>query len=54
VLTLGVCRKCLDTTHMGKPHSSILDSLVTRQIPLSVLKRHRILGAGTFGQGKKQ
>lgn len=41
VLTLSVCRKCLDTTNMGKPHASILDSLVTRQIPLEDLKRHR-------------
>jgi hypothetical protein len=50
VLTLAVCRKCLDTTNMGKPHASVLDSLVTRQIPMSELKKHAILGAGTFGQ----
>jgi len=50
ILTLAVCRKCLDTTNMGKPHASILDSLVTRQIPITELKKHKILGAGTFGQ----
>jgi len=50
ILTLAVCRKCLDTTNFGKPHASILDSLVTRQIPMAELKKHKILGAGTFGQ----
>lgn len=50
VLTLAVCRKCLDTTNFGKPHASILDSLIQRQIPMAELQRHRILGAGTFGQ----
>jgi CRP-like cAMP-binding protein len=50
ILTLAVCRKCLDTTNFGKPHASILDSLVQRQIPMTELQRHRILGAGTFGQ----
>lgn len=50
VLTLAVLRKCLDTTMLGKPHASVLDSLVLRQIPMQQLRRHRILGAGTFGQ----
>jgi CRP-like cAMP-binding protein len=50
VLSLAVCRKCLDTASFGKPHASILDSLVQRQVPMTELQRHKILGAGTFGQ----
>lgn len=50
VLTLAVCRKMIDTTNMGKPHTSVIDSLVTRQVPMEQLKKHKILGAGTFGQ----
>jgi Cyclic nucleotide-binding domain len=50
ILTLAVCRKCLDTTNFGVPHASVLDSLVRRQVPMSELKKHKILGAGTFGQ----
>jgi CRP-like cAMP-binding protein len=52
ILSLAVCRKCLDTTNFGKPHASILDSLVQRQVPMDELQRHKILGAGTFGQVK--
>lgn len=50
VLTLAVCRKCLDTTNFGRPHASVLDSLVQRELPMAELEKHKILGAGTFGQ----
>lgn len=50
VLWLAVLRNCVDTTMLGQPQASILDSLITRQIPMNELKKHTILGAGTFGQ----
>jgi Protein kinase domain/Cyclic nucleotide-binding domain len=48
ILTLEECRTVFDTTQMGKarPFQSIKGS----QITMESLKRHKILGAGTFGQ----
>jgi hypothetical protein len=52
ILTLEECRTIFDTTSMGKakkserPKVSIKDA----EIDLKKLKRHAILGAGTFGQ----
>jgi Protein kinase domain len=48
VLTLEACRKIMDTHSLGKK-SEVKDSLVARGIPLSSLKRHTVLGSGTFG-----
>jgi Protein kinase domain len=48
VLTLEACRKIMDTHNLGKK-SEIKDSLVARGIPLASLKRHTVLGSGTFG-----
>lgn len=50
VLSLKNCRKVLDTIQLGKPSRNVTDSLVERGVPLEQLKRHAILGAGTFGQ----
>jgi tRNA A-37 threonylcarbamoyl transferase component Bud32 len=51
VLLLSKCRLVMDTIYIGKPRKSImLDSITAGHIKLSDLKRHRILGAGTFGQ----
>jgi hypothetical protein len=51
VLLLSKCRLVMDTLYIGKPQKSIMmDSMSDGHIKLSDLKRHRILGAGTFGQ----
>ncbi|GAX28827.1 cGMP-dependent protein kinase 1 [Fistulifera solaris] len=50
VLTLEDCRKILDTQSLGKSELSIKDSLIDRAVSEKELKRHKILGAGTFGQ----
>lgn len=50
ILLLSDCRKVLDTRFMGRPLPSIKDSLLDRGVKMSELKRHKILGAGTFGQ----
>ena len=49
-LSLKDLRKVIDTVYLGKPQKRVYDSLVERGIPLTELKRHAILGAGTFGQ----
>lgn len=50
VLTLDDCRKVLDTQFLGKSAVSVKDSLIDRAVSEKELKRHKILGAGTFGQ----
>lgn len=50
VLTLDDCRKILDTQFLGKSEPSPKDSLIDRAVSAKELKRHKILGAGTFGQ----
>ena len=53
VLKLAACRKILNTRRIGTPQAAtsiLLDSLVDKGVALSELKRHTILGAGTFGQ----
>ena len=42
MLSLAACRKIMDTR--------VIDSMVERGVTLDHLKRHTILGAGTFGQ----
>lgn len=50
-LTLLDCRTVIDTTHMGsKPKPEKKASVLDDMIDISKLERHRILGAGTFGQ----
>mmetsp|Transcript_33292 Transcript_33292/g.50216 ORF Transcript_33292/g.50216 Transcript_33292/m.50216 type:complete len:802 (+) Transcript_33292:120-2525(+) len=50
-LTLLDCRTVIDTTHIGsKPRPEKKASVMEEMIDISKLKRHRILGAGTFGQ----
>jgi hypothetical protein len=44
ILWLAVLRNCLDTTMLGQPQASVLDSLITRHIPMKELKKHTILG----------
>lgn len=44
ILKLAVLRNCLDTTMLGKPQTAFLDSLVTKQIPMTELMKHTILG----------
>lgn len=46
VLTVASCRKVIDTRRMGQKE---LDSIFLTGVPLASLKRHAILGAGTFG-----
>lgn len=50
VLTLETCRKLMDTTMMGKSKRTNFTSIIETNIPLKSLKKHAILGAGTFGQ----
>jgi hypothetical protein len=51
VMLLSQCRLVMDTLYIGKPrNSTMVDSINEGHIKLSDLKRHRILGAGTFGQ----
>ena len=51
ILRLANCRQVMDTLFMGKaPKTVLLDSVVRLDIRLKDLERHRILGAGTFGQ----
>jgi hypothetical protein len=52
-LTLKECRKLVDTTQMGQGKQPLLSSLkneTTDPIPMEQLHRHKMLGAGTFGQ----
>jgi protein kinase A len=51
ILTLVQCRSIIDTTTLGKQKQSKIDmNGGDSNIPLDSLKRHKILGAGTFGQ----
>jgi len=50
VLRLEACRRVVDTRLLGKPPPTVKDSLLDRSIKEDELKRHKILGAGTFGQ----
>jgi Protein kinase domain len=52
VLTLKACRALFDTTRLGqgKGPSAMKTSLVEKAIELGDLKRHVMLGTGTFGQ----
>jgi Protein kinase domain len=52
VLTVTACRKVLNTRCIGKPEAVsrvMYDSIVDKGVPLKSLKRHAVLGAGTFG-----
>lgn len=53
VLTLEACRRVLDTRLIGQPEAVshvLYDSIIDQDVGLKDLKRHTILGAGTFGQ----
>ena len=50
VLTLESCRAVFDTAYLGKAPPNVGDSLQGKDVSLEALERHRILGAGTFGQ----
>ena len=51
VLTMKSCREVIDTTTLGKQKKSKVDMFRgDTNIPLDALKKHTILGAGTFGQ----
>jgi hypothetical protein len=50
VLTLEACRKLMDTTTIGLEERKDYSSIVDSNVQLNQLKRHTILGAGTFGQ----
>lgn len=50
VLTLASCRKVLNTKFLGSPHGDVLASMKQTMIEMKDLKKHSILGAGTFGQ----
>lgn len=53
ILTLTSCRKIMDTRLFGKPEASkrmLYDSIVDKSFSMNDLKRHTMLGAGTFGQ----
>jgi cAMP-dependent protein kinase regulator len=50
ILTLEECRKVIDTTTIGRRQRTDYTSIVNIDIPLKSLKKHAILGAGTFGQ----
>jgi CRP-like cAMP-binding protein len=50
MLTLEECRKVIDTTSIGKGRRTDYTSIVDSDISLKSLKKHTILGAGTFGQ----
>lgn len=53
VIKLKACRKIMDTRHIGDPLASTGDmgaSILEKDLRLEDLKKHTILGAGTFGQ----
>ncbi len=50
VLTLEECRMVIDTTMIGKGKRTDFTSIVDENITLHSLKKHTMLGAGTFGQ----
>ena len=45
-LSLEDCRKVVDTVYLGKGFDPVKDSLFQRQVKLTELKKHTILGAG--------
>lgn len=50
-LTLAECRNVVDTTQLGQAkRKEQFSSILANNIRLEDLERHRILGAGTFGQ----
>jgi len=57
VLKLASCRKIMQTRHIGTPKAVTANgadqSMVDKKVNLDDLKRHTILGAGTFGQARK-
>lgn len=50
ILTLLECRRYFDTTSIGKGERTDFTSIVEEDIPLYSLKKHGLLGAGTFGE----
>jgi protein kinase A len=50
VLTLQECTKIIDTKDIGVGKMARTDSMKIEKIALESLKRHSMLGAGTFGQ----
>jgi CRP-like cAMP-binding protein len=50
VLTLAACRKVINTAHLGMSKAEIAATVSQTEIRFSDLKKHTILGAGTFGQ----
>jgi len=50
VLTLASCRKVINTKYLGTPHKELVAEAVKSDIKYQDLKKHTILGAGTFGQ----
>lgn len=50
VLTLEECRFVIDTTMIGKGQRMDFTSIVDEDIPFRSLKKHGLLGMGTFGQ----
>jgi CRP-like cAMP-binding protein len=50
VLTLVSCRKVINTLYLGKTKADIAATVALTEVKFSDLKRHTILGAGTFGQ----
>lgn len=50
VLTMEKCRQIIDTTILGHGKRKKAASHIDSKIPFDTLKKHSILGAGTFGQ----
>lgn len=50
VLSIDDCRNIVDTTSLGHGKKATISSTTTSQIPLKSVKKHAILGEGTFGQ----
>jgi hypothetical protein len=50
VLTLEECRFVIDTTMIGKGRRTDFTSIVDEDIPLKSLKKHGMLGMGSFGE----
>lgn len=51
VLSIDDCREIVDTTSLGcGKKAALISPTTTTQIPLNLVKKHAILGAGTFGQ----
>jgi hypothetical protein len=50
VLSIGDYRGIVDTPSLGRGKKAALSATTNGQIPLTLVKKHAILGAGTFGQ----